>query len=100
MPRDEVLPLKVSSTASPTAVAGALLKALEDDRDKDVVIRGIGAGAVSNAVKAIAIARARTLAQGEDLYALPAFETIQGRSGEDISAVTLTVGYFEDEDDG
>jgi hypothetical protein len=47
--------LKVASHSSPNSVSGAIVGALEDDGV--VELHAVGAGAVSQAVKAIAIAR-------------------------------------------
>lgn len=47
--------LRVKSSSSPASVASALSHAVYDN--KTVVLRAIGAGAVNQAVKAIAIAR-------------------------------------------
>ncbi len=46
--------LKVSSKSRPKAVAGALSTVVE--RDHEVILQAIGAGAVNQAAKAIAIA--------------------------------------------
>ena len=46
---------KVSSTSHSTSVAGAIAKSVRDG--KSVVLQSIGAGAINQAVKAIAIAR-------------------------------------------
>ncbi len=47
--------LKVASRSNPNSVAGAIAGALEQDRA--VEVHAIGAGAVNQTVKAIAIAR-------------------------------------------
>lgn len=66
---------KVSSKSNPGSVAGALAGAI---REKGCVeIHAIGAGAVNQAVKAIAIARGYVAPQGIDLICLPAFNDIE-----------------------
>jgi len=66
--------LKVSSRSQPKAVAGAVATVVE--RDKIVILQAIGAGAVNQAVKAIAIARGFTAPHGIDLITTIGFSTI------------------------
>lgn len=66
--------LKVSATSNPKMVAGALAAFL---RDKNPVeLQAIGAGAVNQAVKAIAVARGYVAPNGIDLIAIPAFAEV------------------------
>ncbi len=67
--------LKVSSKSRPKAVAGALATVVE--RDKKVVLHAIGAGAVNQAVKAIAIARGFVAPRGLDLMTIIAFYSVE-----------------------
>lgn len=67
--------LKVSSKSRPKAVAGALSTVVE--RDKKVALHAIGAGAVNQAVKAIAIARGFVAPRGIDLTTVIAFSSIE-----------------------
>lgn len=63
--------LKVSSKSNPNSVAGALAGAI---REKEKIeIYAIGAGAVNQAVKAIAIARGFVAPSGINLVCIPAF---------------------------
>lgn len=78
--------LRVKSSSSPQAVAGALSQAIYDGQR--VRLRAIGAGAVNQAVKACAIARGYVAPRGIDLAFRPGFETIQTAEGE-ISAVVF-----------
>jgi stage V sporulation protein S len=71
----EIEILKVSSKSRPKAVAGALATVVE--RDKKVVLHAIGAGAVNQAVKAIAIARGFVAPRGLDLVTIIAFSTLE-----------------------
>ncbi|TZE83381.1 stage V sporulation protein S [Calorimonas adulescens] len=67
--------LKVSAKSQPKSVAGALAAVL---REKNVVeIQAVGAGAVNQAVKSIAIARGYVAPNGIDLIAIPAFSEIE-----------------------
>jgi len=53
-------------------------------------MRAVGAGAVNQAVKAIAIARGYVAPRGMDLTCVPGFATIKSRDGE-ISAIVFHV---------
>ena len=64
--------LKVSSTSKPLSVAGAIVVALNENNGK-VEIHAIGAGAVNQAVKAIAISRGIIATSGKDIVCIPAF---------------------------
>ncbi len=80
--------LKVSSKSSPNAVAGALAGVL---REKGVAeMQVIGAGALNQAIKAIAIARGFVAPSGLDLICVPAFTDIQV-NGEERTAIKLLV---------
>ena len=63
--------LKISSKSNPNAVAGAIAGML-NEKGK-VEMQAIGAGAVNQAMKAIAIARSFVAASGIDLIWVPAF---------------------------
>lgn len=63
--------LKVSSTSQPKSVAGAIAAILRNNHN--VEIQTIGAGAVNQAVKSIAIARGYVAPNGIDLISIPAF---------------------------
>ena len=66
--------LKVSSKSNPNSVAGALANTF---RERGIVeIQAIGAGALNQAVKAIAIARGYVAPTGKDLICVPAFTDI------------------------
>jgi len=80
--------LKVSSRSKPTSVAGALAGVV---REKGYVeIQAIGAGAVNQAVKAIAIARGYVAPSGLDLVFIPAFVDVL-IDGEERTAIKLMV---------
>jgi Uncharacterized protein conserved in bacteria len=86
-PKVEVL--KVSATSKPKAVAGALAAVV---REKGVVeIQAVGAGAVNQGVKAIAIARGFVAPNGIDLVCVPAFSEIE-IDGEERTAIRFIVG--------
>lgn len=66
--------LKVSTNSRPKSVAGALAAVLREQGAAEV--QAVGAGAVNQAVKAIAIARGFVAPNGIDLVAIPAFVEI------------------------
>ncbi|ADU51066.1 Stage V sporulation protein S [Thermaerobacter marianensis DSM 12885] len=66
--------LRVSANSRPKAVAGALAAVLREDGTAEV--QAIGAGAVNQAVKAIAITRGYVAPNGIDLVVIPAFTDI------------------------
>lgn len=80
--------LRVSAGSSPQSVASAIAHAIYETRQ--VKLRAVGAGAVNQAVKAIAIARGYTAPRGIDLVVKPGFETIKSHDG-DISAIAFFV---------
>ena len=63
--------LKVASNSNPNAVAGAIAGALENDGV--VEAHAIGAGAVNQAVKAVAIAKRFMEEKGQEIYMVPGF---------------------------
>lgn len=67
--------LKVSSKSNPKSVAGALAAVLREEGKAEM--QAIGAGAVNQSVKAIAISRGYVAPNGMDLIMIPAFTEIQ-----------------------
>ena len=80
--------LKVSSQSQPKAVAGALAAVIKERSSAE--IQAVGAGAVNQAVKAIAITRGFVAPSGLDLVAVPAFSEIN-IEGEDKTAIRFIV---------
>ena len=80
--------LKVSSKSNPSSVAGALANVFKDT--KIVENQAIGAGAINQAVKAIAIARGFVAPSGKNLVCTPAFSDIIV-DGEERTAIKLIV---------
>lgn len=80
--------LKVSAQSQPKAVAGALAAVLRERSSAEV--QAVGAGAVNQAVKAIAITRGFVAPNGIDLVVIPAFSEIQ-IEGEERTAIKFIV---------
>ena len=68
-------PLKVSAKSNPNAVAGALAAALRER--ESVELQAVGAGAINQAVKAVAIARNYLKSGGADAICVPSFVTVE-----------------------
>ncbi|HEX21034.1 MAG TPA: stage V sporulation protein S [Actinobacteria bacterium] len=66
--------LKVSSKSSPNSVAGALAGVLREYGNAELHV--IGAGALNQAIKAIAIARGFVAPSGVELVCIPSFSEI------------------------
>lgn len=80
--------LKVSAQSSPKSVAGALAAVLRERGSAEV--QAVGAGAVNQAIKAIAIARGFVAPNGIDLVSIPAFAEIS-IDGEERTAIRFIV---------
>ena len=80
--------LKVSSKSDSNRVAGALANVLRDVNK--VEIQAIGAGALNQAIKGIAIARGFVAPSGKNLVCIPAFSDIT-IDGEERTAIKLIV---------
>lgn len=80
--------LKVGASSNAQSVASAIAHAIYDNHE--CRIRAIGAGAVNQAVKAIAIARSYTAPRGLDLVCVPAFTSVESREGS-ISAIVFII---------
>ncbi|MEN6315308.1 MAG: stage V sporulation protein S [Clostridiaceae bacterium] len=80
--------LKISAKSNPNSVAGALAGVI---REKGVAeMQSIGAGALNQAVKAVAIARGFVAPSGIELICIPAFTDIV-IDGEERTAIKLIV---------
>ena len=66
--------LKVSAKSNPNSVAGALAGVLREHSSAEM--QAIGAGALNQAVKAVAIARGFVAPHGIDLICIPSFTDI------------------------
>jgi stage V sporulation protein S len=66
--------LKVSANSKPKAVAGALAAVIR--AQGAVEMQAVGAGAINQAVKAVAICRGYVAPNGIDLVIIPAFVEI------------------------
>jgi len=80
--------LKVSARSNPKSVAGALAAVVREKNS--VEIQSVGAGAVNQAIKAIAIARGFVAPNGINLICIPAFSEVQ-IDGEERTAIRFII---------
>ena len=80
--------LKVSAKSNPNSVAGALAGVLREKGGAE--IQAIGAGALNQAIKAIAICRGFVAPTGDNLVVIPAFNDIV-INGEQKTAIKLII---------
>lgn len=80
--------LKVSTKSNPNSVAGAMAGVVR--AEGEVVVQVVGAGALNQAVKAIAIARGYVEASGIDLVCVPTFAEVE-IDGEPRTAIRLAI---------
>lgn len=85
--------LKVSSRSNPNSVAGAVAGVVRSAGTVEVQV--VGAGALNQAVKALAIARGFVEASGIDLVCVPVFAEIE-IDGEQRTAIRLCVADRRD----
>ena len=80
--------LKISTKSAPNSVAGAIAGILREQ--SCVEMQAIGAGAINQAIKSIAIARGFVAPSGKNLVCIPAFTEIV-IEGEERTAIKLIV---------
>jgi stage V sporulation protein S len=80
--------LKVSSKSNPNSCAGALAGVLRQTGAVEVQV--VGAGALNQAMKAVAIARGFVAPSGIDLVCIPSFADIE-IDGESRTAIRLLI---------
>ena len=80
--------LKVSAKSSPNSVAGALAGVIREKNCAE--IQTIGAGALNQAIKAVAIARGFVAPSGIDIICIPAFTDVT-IDGEERTAIKLLI---------
>ena len=80
--------LKVSSKSNPNSVAGAIANVFREKGSAE--IQAVGAGALNQAIKAIAVARGFVAPTGVNLVCIPAFQDIM-IDNEERTAIKLIV---------
>ena len=67
--------LKISSKSNPNSVAGAIAGLVKESNKAEM--QAIGAGALNQSIKAVAIARGFVAPSGVDLICIPAFTEVK-----------------------
>jgi len=80
--------LKISSKSNPNSVAGAIAGLVKENSRAEM--QAIGAGALNQAIKAVAIARGFVAPSGVDLVCVPAFAEVEVE-GEDRTGIRIVV---------
>ena len=80
--------LKISSKSNPNSVAGAIAGLVKENNYAEM--QAIGAGALNQAIKGVAIARGFVAPSGKNLVCIPAFTDIN-IDGEERTAIKLIV---------
>ncbi len=80
--------IKVSAKSRSTAVAGAIAGVIRESGRAEV--QAIGAGAVNQAIKAVAIARGYLALEGMDIICIPAFTEVD-IEGQERTALKMVV---------
>ena len=80
--------LKISSKSNPNSVAGAIAGLVKESTRAEM--QAIGAGALNQAIKAVAIARGFVAPSGVDLVCIPAFGEVQ-LEGPDRTGIKLII---------
>ncbi|MGV8144961.1 MAG: stage V sporulation protein S [Alkaliphilus sp.] len=80
--------LKVSAKSRPNSVAGAIAGVMREHGNAEM--QAVGAGALNQAIKAIAIARGFVAPSGIDLICIPAFTDVE-INGEEKTAIKLII---------
>lgn len=80
--------IKVSSSSRTSAVAGAIAGVVRENNRAEA--QAIGAGAVNQAIKAVAIARTYLQEDGIDVICIPEFTSVD-IEGKERTALKLTV---------
>ena len=86
--KKEIKQIRVSGKSPVPQLAGSLIKSVEDGFD--VEVRAVGASAVNQMYKGIAVARGTLAAKGKDLLIKPGFSEIE----EDGNEKTVMIAYL------
>lgn len=86
----EVTTIKVASKSEPKEVAGMIANLVKEE--KSIEVQAVGAGAVNQAVKSIAVARGYVAPMGINLSCIPAFVDVD-IEGETRTGIKLVLVY-------
>jgi stage V sporulation protein S len=80
--------LKVSAKSNPNSVAGALAAVLRERENAE--LQAVGAGAINQAIKAVAIARSYLKSSEIDLTCVPSFIDVE-INGNERTGISLAI---------
>ncbi|MFA6308422.1 MAG: stage V sporulation protein S [Clostridia bacterium] len=80
--------LRISSKSNPNSIAGAIAGVVREHGTAEM--QAIGAGALNQAIKGVAIARGFVAPSGIDLICIPAFADVE-IDGEERTAIRIVV---------
>lgn len=80
--------IKIASRSNPNALAGAIAGMIREEGRVEAQL--IGAAALNQAIKAVAIARGFLIPSGIDLICIPSFKTLM-LNGEERTALRLVL---------
>jgi stage V sporulation protein S len=80
--------LRISSKSNPNSIAGAIAGVVREHGTAEM--QAIGAGALNQAIKGVAIARGFVAPSGIDLICIPAFADVE-IDGEERTAIKIVV---------
>ena len=80
--------LKVSSKSNPNSVAGAI-SGMFKDGEKEVELQAVGAGAVNQSIKSVAIARGFLVPSGIDIVCIPSFSIVEMENDAERTGIRL-----------
>ncbi|MBQ8299488.1 MAG: stage V sporulation protein S [Clostridia bacterium] len=82
--------LKVASSSNPSSIGGVIANTLLEKEENKLEIQCIGAGALNQAIKGIAIARGFLAPAGKEIVCIPSFTTVQ-INGESRTGLKLVI---------
>jgi stage V sporulation protein SpoVS len=86
---EKVKKIKISAQSDPSSIASFIIGTLK--RDDQAELKAIDTGALSQAVRAVAIARNNKLAPGTDLVCIPKFVKVDGKTQAIIKLIVKKV---------
>lgn len=82
--------MRVGISTNVKKLAGAIAKVIRDEEQAAVSVQSIGAGALNQAIKALAIARHYLSESNMDVVMIPSFENVEV-GGEKKTAIKIEV---------
>ena len=83
--------LRVSNQSNVNSTGSRIAHLFRDNPAEIVEVRALGAGAVNQAVKAIAVARGITATRAYDLFVRMGFDEVPGKDDVDLSVIVMRI---------